>query len=196
MSKQSSFLLYASVVEKVVLRMHGFLQMLEQVIFIYQQENIIWHFLHAMHFWCCIMASINHLREWQQANQRLVNLSHIELAYRPATHEELFNLHHASLCSCIKRISGIYKHKFRILQTAPEYNICTQAKIPLALAALHNFIHINDPNDSDKPEQELSLVGGPEDHIEQVGSGDLGYNLSSAEHERSYIRQDKIAEQI
>jgi hypothetical protein len=30
---------------------------------------------------------------------------------------------------------------------APEYSIKTQAQIPIALAGLHNFIRINDPDD-------------------------------------------------
>jgi len=30
---------------------------------------------------------------------------------------------------------------------APEYSIKTQAQIPIALVGLHNFIHINDPDD-------------------------------------------------
>jgi hypothetical protein len=30
---------------------------------------------------------------------------------------------------------------------APEYSIKTQAQIPIVLVGLHNFIHINDPDD-------------------------------------------------
>lgn len=33
------------------------------------------------------------------------------------------------------------------MRTAPEYPMHIQARIPAALAAIHNFIHIHDPND-------------------------------------------------
>ena len=43
------------------------------------------------------------------------------------------------------------KCRFRILLLAPEYNLEIQARIPAALAAIHNFICLHDPNDDDEP---------------------------------------------
>ena len=42
---------------------------------------------------------------------------------------------------------GVLKRCFRILLLAPEYSLEIQAQIPAALAAIHNFIHIHDPDD-------------------------------------------------
>lgn len=56
----------------------------------------------------------------------------------------MFNLRHASARNVIERIFGVLKRRYRILQIAPEYAIEIQARIPCALAALHNFIREND----------------------------------------------------
>jgi hypothetical protein len=63
--------------------------------------------------------------------------------FRPKTKEELFNLRHASLRNVVERIFGVLKRRFRILLLAPEYSFEIQARIPAALAALHNFIQVN-----------------------------------------------------
>jgi hypothetical protein len=54
--------------------------------------------------------------------------------------EELFNLRHAQLRNVIERIFGVLKHRFRILQTAPQFNFETQTILIPILCALHNFI--------------------------------------------------------
>ena len=43
---------------------------------------------------------------------------------------------------------------------APEYSLQTQAKISLALGSLHNFIHINDPDDDAFHEDDNEDDGG------------------------------------
>jgi hypothetical protein len=40
----------------------------------------------------------------------------------------------------IECVFSVLKHHFHILLLAPEYNINTQACIPVALSAIHNFI--------------------------------------------------------
>ncbi|KAL0957210.1 hypothetical protein HGRIS_014896 [Hohenbuehelia grisea] len=77
-----------------------------------------------------------HLNEWRKAG----NL-------KPANPKELFNLRHARLRNAIERIFGVCKRRFKLMTAAPEYSIATQAMIPCALAALHNFITIHDPDD-------------------------------------------------
>lgn len=64
---------------------------------------------------------------------------------RPTTKEELFNLRHASMRNVIERIFGVLKRRFQILNSAPEYNMDIQARIPVSLAALQNFIRLHDP---------------------------------------------------
>lgn len=81
-----------------------------------------------------------------------------------ANKEELFNLCHSSTHNVIKWIFNILKHCFRILLLAPEYSLEIQAQIPVALAAMHNFIHSHNPN-NDEPQ-----TGG--DDIIHDNSGD------------------------
>jgi hypothetical protein len=44
----------------------------------------------------------------------------------------------------------VLKLQFFILTRPPKYSIHLQAWIPPALGAIHNFIHIHDPNEIDK----------------------------------------------
>lgn len=81
--------------------------------------------------------------------------------YRPRNKEELFNLRHASARNVIERIFGVLKRKFRILQIAPEYNMSLQVRIPLALAALHNFIREYEPED-DEGEDGDDVIHNPQ----------------------------------
>ena len=90
---------------------------------------------------------------------------------RPRTKEELFNLRHASARNVIERIFGVLKRKFRILHTAPEYSKSIQARIPVALAALHNFNQKYEESEPDH-EQDDPIGGGDGD-----GDGDeAAYN--------------------
>lgn len=59
---------------------------------------------------------------------------------RPQNMRELFNRRHSSLRNIIERLFGIWKKRFPILTSAPQYDIRTQAKLVVALAVLHNFI--------------------------------------------------------
>ena len=61
--------------------------------------------------------------------------------------EELFNLRHASARNVIEHIFGVLKRRFRILVHPPEYSMDIQARLPPALAALHNFIRIHNPDE-------------------------------------------------
>ena len=70
--------------------------------------------------------------------------------YRPRNKKELFNLQHALACNVIERIFGVLKCKFWILQLAPEYSIDIQSRIPVALAAIYNFIHDQQPEEDGK----------------------------------------------
>ena len=47
----------------------------------------------------------------------------------------------------IERIFGVLKRRYRILLLAPEYSLEIQARIPSALAVIHNFIRLHDPEE-------------------------------------------------
>jgi hypothetical protein len=83
-------------------------------------------------------------------------------AQAPATKEELFNLRHASLRNAVERIFGVLKKRFPILTTPCEYPMHTQARIVLAVTALHNFIRMHsDTVELDDWEGEEGLSTGP-----------------------------------
>jgi hypothetical protein len=77
---------------------------------------------------------------------------------RPQNKYELFNLRHAQAQNVIECIFGVLKNRFRILLLAPQYSVEIQSQIPAALAALHNFIQINDP------QAKIHLTGNNSDH--------------------------------
>ena len=66
---------------------------------------------------------------------------------RPRNADELFNLRHASARNVIEQIFGVLKWCFRILVHPLQIDIDMQACLPPALAALHNFIQMHDPDD-------------------------------------------------
>jgi hypothetical protein len=59
----------------------------------------------------------------------------------------LFNLRHAQARNVIERIFGVIKNRWTVLVLPPKYDMNLQARIPAALAALHNFILDHDPKE-------------------------------------------------
>jgi len=110
---------------------------------------------------------------------------HLYSCCRPANKEELFNLRHSSARNVIERIFGVLKRRFRILLLAPEYSLEIQARIPAALAAIHNFIRSYDPND-DEPRT-------ANDNIIHDNFGDEAGPTSAPEEEVDE-RRDRIAQ--
>ena len=99
---------------------------------------------------------------------------------RPANKEELFNLCHASARNVIERIFGVLKRCFCILLLAPEYNLDMQARIPVALCALHNFIRVHDPfedNTINNFEDDDGLVdpGGNSQSVADAGTDEVDF---------------------
>ena len=79
---------------------------------------------------------------------------------------------------------------------SPEYSLRTQAKIPPALGALHNYIHIHDPDDDahedddyDSDAEEYSCA--PPDR--PLHPEDLGQHISEEEKDWATERRDAIA---
>ena len=79
--------------------------------------------------------------------------------YSPENKEELFNLCHAQARNVIEHIFGVLKKRFRILLIGPEYDITIQVQIPAALCAIHNFIHIHNPQEELEDEEDNNHGG-------------------------------------
>jgi hypothetical protein len=60
---------------------------------------------------------------------------------RPQNHKELFNHCHVVLRNHVETSLGVIKKRFPILKVATFHKMENQAKIPLAVTALHNLIH-------------------------------------------------------
>ena len=117
--------------------------------------------------------------------------------YRPRDAEELFNLCHVSACNIIKHIFGVLKWRFHILVHPLQFDMDVQAHLPLALAAVHNFIQkynssdITDFNDVEDPQ--LGMCG--EGLI--AAEGQLAGGLPEvAERQQANERWGRIAQEM
>jgi hypothetical protein len=113
---------------------------------------------------------------------------------RPQNKEELFNLRHSSARNAIERIFGVLKRRFRILLLAPEYSLEVQARIPAALASLHNFISIHNPHD-----QPISSTTTGTNNVRMYDDVDeyfTSMGADSAEHRDTDLRRDRIAQKM
>lgn len=83
------------------------------------------------------------------------------------------------------------------MAAAAEYDLRTQAKIPGALGALHNFIRIKDPDDEAQEEDDYGE--GNDDPVPlpdaaPIPPENLGQHVSQAEKLRASARRDAIAQ--
>ena len=79
------------------------------------------------------------------------------------------------------------KHRFRILICPPEIDMDFQARLPAALAAIHNFIRMQDP-------EELADFVDMEDTEWGFVSGELATGQPRrAERDQANVRRDAIA---
>jgi DDE superfamily endonuclease len=105
----------------------------------------------------------------------------------------LFNLRHASARNVIERIFGVLKQRFRILLLAPQYSLEIQARIPAALAAIHNFICEHSDADDDN---HLEMNGGDtftgnasHDNFNDSEDDGLIFNDENVDERRDQIAQ-------
>ena len=108
--------------------------------------------------------------------------------YRPRNKKELFNLRHALACNVIEWIFGVLKHKFQILQLVLEYSIDIQTQIPVALAAIYNFIHDQQPEEDGKD--------GNEDEDDQPIGGGVDVDDDEAEQNEGLDEDNERRDQI
>ena len=117
------------------------------------------------------------------------NCSIIITITSPIDFKELFNLCHAMARNVVERIFGILKARFTILTSRPRYNLDIVARLPPALAALHNFIRIHDLNEIGDFLQE-----DPVEPLERV-AGELADGFpNAAERQVANERRDEIAQ--
>src|ERR1700722_4464757 len=83
----------------------------------------------------------------------------IDLLLSPQNYQELFNLHHAKAQNIVEQIIGVCKKRFKVLVVAQEYDLPTQAQLVSALAVVHNFIYIYNPEDLPEDEDLEDAVG-------------------------------------
>jgi hypothetical protein len=124
-------------------------------------------------------------------------LTIIENFHRPESKVELFNLRHASARNVVERIFGVLKGKWDIFIRAPEYDIDIQARIPPALAAIHNFILKHD--EVEWEDILASFTEDPNPGTQNNHSDDDFGTLAEgptddAEKSRSEARRDTIAQ--
>jgi hypothetical protein len=109
---------------------------------------------------------------------------------RPVNREELYNLRHSSARNAVERIFGILKRRFTILDSPPEYSMTIQARIPPALAAVHNFIRIHDKDEIHEFEDVLEDRDPQDQDYGELARGPTG----RAEKARAEIKRDTIAQ--
>jgi len=109
-----------------------------------------------------------------------------DLFFRPANDKEVFNLQHTSLWNVIEQIFGVCKRRFKLMVAVPEYSLQMQSKIPLALAALHNLIHLVDPDDE-------ADMDGDYEAAAPISPDHLGTHISQGEKDRASTMRDNIA---
>jgi hypothetical protein len=94
----------------------------------------------------------------------------------------------------IERIFGVLKRRFRILIIPPEYDMDVQARLPAALAALHNFIRGADPSEINEFVDEFDEETPDSQPGGQPSTGELADGLPrAAEKRRADARQRAIA---
>ena len=109
---------------------------------------------------------------------------------RPANKYELYNLRHAQLRNVVERIFGVMKKRWDILNRAPQYTMPVQARIPVGLAAVHNFILELDDTDLEHYLEQLDAdAEGPRNGAGELGDGPI----PRTEYERASALREQIA---
>ena len=143
-----------------------------------------------------------HLAEWGHADLRCIAFYihcflHSYILISPANAKEVFNLRHASARNIIERMFGILKNWFAILRRNPDLTPDIQARLPAALAALHNVIHEYDQDNLDSFLDESEFTDQDIDELD-LQAGDEGQLAEGppgrAEKRDADERRDAIAE--
>ncbi|KAE8216878.1 hypothetical protein CF319_g8892 [Tilletia indica] len=124
-----------------------------------------------------------HLKEWGTSLEQ------------PRNAHELYNKKHAGLRSVVERIFGVIQERFKILVTGCDYDLQLQASVFPALAVVHNFIRLNDPDDNIHPDDLAQWIGDP---ASDSAEGELSLTASTtrAEKKRGEDVREKVATRL
>jgi hypothetical protein len=93
----------------------------------------------------------------------------------------------------IERTYGVIKKRFKILSTPQEYSITDQARLVSALAVVHNFIQMYDPDmdeEDDIDNEDTDSEDGNGDTTEAQGNK----HIPKDDRGRAAERRDQIAQ--
>ncbi|CAD6890815.1 unnamed protein product [Tilletia caries] len=93
----------------------------------------------------------------------------------------------------VEQIFGVIQERFKILISGCDYDLQLQANVFPALAVIHNFISLNDPDDLIHPDDMAEWIGEPS--LETAG-GELSNTAGTtrAEKERGEDMREKVAQ--
>ncbi|KIL60658.1 hypothetical protein M378DRAFT_40949, partial [Amanita muscaria Koide BX008] len=106
---------------------------------------------------------------------------------------------HAQARNAIERIFGAFKKRFRILHLGSEFSMHIQARLPAALAAIHNFIRLHDLEEGDLDGSLEDFNDYYEDRtrtFDAVGRQDPPENLLTDVNDPAQIRRARIAQSM
>jgi hypothetical protein len=83
----------------------------------------------------------------------------------------------------------VSKRQWKIIREVCEYSLRTQSLLPLAIAALHNFILIFDPPDTPAQLPNARDLLVPDPHGDSMPTA----GISAVETARASLRRDEIA---
>ena len=100
----------------------------------------------------------------------------------------------------------MFKRRFLLADTAPEYSEKVQAMFVPALGSIHNFIRIYDPSDeavqpwravtARAAKQQQSPAPNPHAEPHVITAAELGIDITPVERQRAADRRDRLAEQM
>ncbi|KAE8237749.1 hypothetical protein A4X13_0g8651 [Tilletia indica] len=100
---------------------------------------------------------------------------------RPRNAHEPYNKKHASLRSVVERIFGVIQERFKIIVSGRDYDLKTQARVFPALAVVHNFIRLHDPNDNVHPDD---LAAWIDEAAQEAAEDDLSSTTNTTRAEK------------
>jgi len=91
----------------------------------------------------------------------------------------------------IKQIFGVMKKRFKVLAIPQEYDLKTQAQLVCALAVVHNFMKLHDPDDPLFKDKNIGLESDLEGD-DTATTWATGSQREPLEAKRAMAHRDKI----
>ena len=98
----------------------------------------------------------------------------------------------------MERIFGVLQERFKILVTGCDYDLKTQASVFPALAVVHNFIRVHDPDDNGAhPDDTLQPAADlPASSVADEGDLCPATSTTNAEKKRAEKVREKVASSL